>query len=81
MTEKCQQTFYDLKKTLMSYTALITTNASSYGLEYVITQMDHLEKDHLIVSASKKLLHSERNNFAIECGSLSILKGVKNFRT
>ena len=81
----CQGAFDQLKKALTEAPELVTpdwtkpfilqTDASSYGLGYVLSQLNSKEEEHPIAYASKKLLPSEWNYSAIEWEALAIVKG------
>ena len=60
---------------------ILQTDASAYGLGYVLSQLDSQGKEHPIAFASKKLLTSERNYSAIKWEALAMVKGVQHFRT
>ena len=60
---------------------ILQTDASTFGLGYVLSQVDGTGEEHPIAFASKKLLQSERNYSAIEREALAIVQGVKHFRT
>ena len=89
--ESCQEAFQQLKRTLTVAPVLVTpdwsklfilqTDASAYGLGYVLSQLDSQGEEHPIAFASKKLLTSERNYSAIEREALAMVKGVQHFRT
>ena len=89
--ESCQEAFQHLKRTLTvapvlvtpdwSKTFILQTDASAYGLGYVLNQLHSQGEEHPIAFASKKLLASERNYSAIEREALAIVKGVQHFRT
>ena len=89
--EKCGKAFIELKEVLTRAPILVTpdwtkpfilqTDASAFGLGYVLSQIDGTGEEHPIAFASKKLLQSERNYSAIEREALAIVQGVKHFRT
>ena len=60
---------------------ILQTDASAYGLGYILSQLNSKEEEHSIAYASKKLLPSEQNYSAIEQEALAMVKGVKHFRT
>ena len=86
----CQEAFDHLKKALTEAPVLVTpnwsapfilqTDASAYGLGYVLSHLDSQGEEHPIAYTSKKLLPSERNYSAIEREALAMVKGVKHFR-
>ena len=59
---------------------ILQTDASAYGLGYMLSQLDSQGEEHPIAFASKKLLASERNYSAIEREALAMVKGVQHFR-
>ena len=85
-----RQTFIELKEVLTRGPILVTpdwtkhfilqTDASAFGLGYVLSQIDGTEEEHPIAFATKKLLQSERNYSAIKREALAIVQGVKHFR-
>ena len=89
--EKCDKAFIELKEVLTRGPILVTpdwtkpfilqTDASAFGLGYVLSQIDGTGEEHPIAFASKKLLQSEKNYSAIEREALAIVQGVKHFRT
>ena len=89
--EKCDKAFIELKEILTRAPILVMpdwtkpfilqTDASAFGLGYVLSQIDGTGEEHPIAFASKKLLQSERNYSAIEREALAIVQGVKHFRT
>ena len=89
--EKYDKAFIELKEVLTRAPILVTpdwtkpfilqTDASTFGLGYVLSQIDETGEEHLIAFASKELLQSERNYSAIEREALAIVQGVKHFRT
>ena len=89
--EKCDKAFIELKEVLTRAPILVMpdwtkpfilqTDASAFGLGYVLSQIDGIGEEHPIAFGSKKKLHSERNYSAIECEALAIVQGVKHFRT
>ena len=86
-----QEAFQQLKRALTVAPVLVTpdwskpfilqTDASAYGLGYMLSQLDSQGEEHPIAFASKKLLASERNYSAIKREALAIVKGVQHFRT
>ena len=74
--EKCDKAFIELKEVFTHAPILVTpdwtkpfilqTDASAFGLGYVLSQMDGTGEEHPIAFASKKLLQCERNYSAIE---------------
>ena len=89
--EKCDKAFIELKEVPTRAPILVVpdwtkplilqTDASAFGLGYVLSQIDGTGEEHPIVFASKKKLQSERNYSAIECETLTIVQGVKHLRT
>ena len=85
--EKCDKAFIELKEILTLEPILVMpdwtkpfilqTDASAFGLGYVLSQIDGTGEEHPIAFASKFLLQSERNYSAIECVALAIVQGVK----
>ena len=84
--ESCQEAFQQVKRALTvapvlvkpdwSKPFILQTDASAYGLGYVLSQLDSQGEEHPIAFASKKLLASERNYSAIEREALAMVKGV-----
>ena len=89
--EKCDKAFIDLKEVLTRASILVPpdwtkpfilqTDASAFGLGYVLSQIGGTGKEHPIAFASKNLLQSERNYSAIEREALAIVQRVKLYRT
>ena len=87
----CQKAFEQLKRALTEAPVLITldwtqpfilqTDASAFGLGYVLSRVNKQGEEHPIAYASRKLLQSEKNYSAIEREALVMVKGVMHFRT
>ena len=80
--EKCDKAFIELKEVLTRAPILVMprtkpfilqTDASAFGLGYVLSQIDGTGEEHPITVASKNLLQSERNYSAIEHEALAIV--------
>ena len=60
---------------------ILQTDASAFGLGYVLSQIDGTGEEHPIAFASKKKLRTERNYSAIEHEALANVQEVKHFCT
>ena len=60
---------------------ILQTDASTTGLEYVLSQKDQDEEEHPVAYGSKKLLPGEQKYLVIEREGLDIVQGIKHFRT
>ena len=60
---------------------ILQTDASAFGLGYVLTQINDLGAEHPIAFASKKLSPPEQNYSAIEREALAIVKGIIHYKT
>ena len=84
--EKCDKAFIELKEVLTRVPILFTpdwtkpfilqTDASAFGLGYVLSQIDGTGEEHPIAFTSKILLQRERNYSAIERKALAIVQRV-----
>ena len=59
---------------------ILQSDASAFGLEYVLSQINNLGEEHPIAFASKKFSPPEQNYFAIERKALAIVKGIQHYR-
>ena len=60
---------------------ILQTDASAFGLGYILSQIDGTGEEHPITFTSKKILQSERNYSVLEREALANVQGVKHFRT
>ena len=89
--EKCDKAFIELKEVFTRVLILIRpdwtkpfilqTDASAFGLGFVLSQIDGTGEEHPLAFTSKKVLQSEINYSAIEREALAIVQGVKHVRT
>jgi hypothetical protein len=90
-TDKCQQSFDQLKQRLISHPVLtppdwnksfhVYCDASSVAVGSALCQIaEDTQRDHLIAFASKQLTHAERNYTTTERECLSMIFSVKKYR-
>lgn len=86
----CDRSFRDLKKSIMSAPIFIPPNwdspfrrhgdASQYGIDGTLTQMNSCDEEQVIGYTSRKLSKAELDYIANERKSLGIADGLNRFR-
>ena len=89
--ESCQEAFQQLKRALTVAPVLVTpdrskpfilqTDASAYGLGYVLSQLDSQGEEHLIAFCIKEVVSKREKLLSHRTGSSGQVKGVQHFRT
>lgn len=90
-TEQCESAFQTLKQKLTSAPILaypnmhkpfiLTTDASTTAIGYILSQTDKGKREHVIAYGGRSLSKAERNWSASDIECLAVIEGIREYNT